>query len=148
MSPTTAAALMRALAAFFFIAALIFASGAFPGLDGLSILMHDFVDFPLDVTTGPYTEDARWFSAIGGGVFASRCVVMWMIFAPAIENGDKQIVRSAIISILVWFVIDSAGSVAAGVPVNVAFNVLFLAMLMAPLTLVREPSGVGAASRA
>ncbi|WP_428409188.1 hypothetical protein [Hyphococcus sp.] len=148
MSPSAAAAMMRGLAAFFFVAALVFASGAFPGFDTLSIMMHDVVDYPLDGTTGPYTEDARWFSAIGGGVFASLCVVMWLIFAPAIENGDRRIVRSAIISLLVWFVIDSAGSIGAGVPVNVAFNALFLAMLMAPLTLVCQPSGVGVARAA
>lgn len=147
MSPSAAAAMMRAVSAVFFLAALIFASGAFPGFEGMSILMHDLLDFPLDGKTGPYSEEARWFSAIGGGVFASLCVVMALVFAPAIENGDRRVTRAAIISIMVWFVIDSAGSISAGAPANAAFNVLFLAMLMAPLTLVRQPSGVGAASR-
>ena len=138
MSPSAAAAMMRIVSAIFFFAALIFASGAFPGFDGLSIYMHDLLDFPIDGATGPYTKEARWFSAIGGGVFASLCLLLFMIVAPAIERGDKAIIRATLISLGVWFVIDSAGSIAAGVPANAAFNVSFLVLLLAPLLAERK----------
>lgn len=70
---------------------------------------------------------------IGVGVFASLAAVFDLIVAPAIGRGDDDVRRGAILSILIWFVIDSAGSIAAGVPSNAAFNVVFLALFLAPL---------------
>jgi hypothetical protein len=138
MSPNAAATMMRTVSTIFFVTALIFASGAFAGLDGVSLFMHDLLDFPLDGGTGGYTQEARWFSAIGGGVFAALCALLYLVIAPAIENGDKAIIRGATISVVIWFIIDSGGSIAAGVPANAVFNILFLAIFLAPLILVKS----------
>lgn len=140
MTPIAAANLMRIISVGFFGTALVFASGAFPGLDGVSIWMHDLLDFPLDGSIEPFTREARWFSAIGGGVFASLCVLLFMVVAPAVERQDKEIIRGAVVALVAWFIIDSAGSVAAGVPANALFNVSFLVVLLAPLLLARRPA--------
>ncbi len=133
MSSRAAAQFLRITSAASFVLALIFASGAFAPVEGASRLLHDFLDFPLGDGLGAYTTEARWFSAIGGGVFASLAAVFYLIVAPAVARGDDEVRRGAIISILIWFVIDSAGSIAAGVPSNAAFNVVFLALFLAPL---------------
>ena len=47
---------------------------------------------------------------------------------------NQDLTRSLILtSIGAWFVIDSAGSILAGAPVNALFNVGFLAMFAVPL---------------
>lgn len=137
MTETQAAAIIRYVSIGFFITALIFASGAYAPIDGISVLLHDFLDWPLDGATVEYTREARWFSAIGGGVFAALCVLFYLVVAPLIEEGDVRVRRGVIISMLVWFVIDSAGSIAAGVPANAVFNVLFLFMLIGPILAIR-----------
>ncbi|MEQ8936449.1 MAG: hypothetical protein RIE56_11740, partial [Amphiplicatus sp.] len=56
-----------------------------------------------------------------------------MIIAPAVERGDQGARRGAIAAIAVWFVVDSAGSIASGVGSNALFNALFAAMYLVPL---------------
>ncbi|MEZ5893108.1 MAG: hypothetical protein R3C58_08185 [Parvularculaceae bacterium] len=48
--------------------------------------------------------------------------MLYLVVAPAIERGDKAVIRGSIISTLVWFVIDTSGSIGAGVPANAAFK--------------------------
>ena len=137
MTNRTAARLIRLVSIMFFPASLIFASGAFSALDGLSVAMHDILDWPFDQSIEEYTREARWFSAIGGGVFASLCALMFFVIAPLIQKGEHAIRGGVIASLLVWFLIDSAGSIAAGVPANAVFNVLFLALFIGPLVALK-----------
>jgi len=139
MSPSAAAKMIRLVALCFFPTALILYSSAFSSIDGASRLLHDFLDFPLDGDF-TFTAEARWIAAIGGGVFAAMCVMLHQIVAPAIEEGDERVRRGAILAILVWFVLDSTGSIAAGAPANAAFNILFLALFIGPLIAVQRPS--------
>ncbi len=75
MTEKQAANIIRYVSVMFFFTALIFASGAFAPIDGASVFLHDLLDWPLDGGTAEYTKEARWFSAIGGGVFAGLCVL-------------------------------------------------------------------------
>jgi len=144
MTEKQAANFIRYASIAFFFTALILASGAFAPIDGLSVRMYDLADWPLDGETTAYTQEARWFSAIGGGLFAGLSVLLFMVIAPLIEQGSRMAARGLVVSMLVWFVIDSAGSIAAGVPANAAFNVLFLAMLIGPVLAIRRPFGIEA----
>ncbi len=141
MTHKQAANIIRYLSVGFFIMALVFASGAFASFDGASKLLHDVADWPMDGSMADYTREAKWFSAIGGGLFAGYSVLFFLVVAPLVEQGSSLVIRGTIISMLVWFVIDSAGSVAAGVPTNVVFNVGFLAVFLGPLLAIREPAG-------
>ena len=84
------------------------------------------------------TAQTRLLAAISGGVFASWSVLLILIVAPAVVRGDDDIRRAALIAILVWFVIDSAGSLAAGFAANAAFNTVYLVTLLAPLLMVEK----------
>ncbi len=141
MTHKQAATIIRYLAVMFFFMSLIFASGAFASLDGASKLLHDVADWPIDGSMADYTREAKWFSAIGGGLFAGFSVLIFLVIAPLIEQGSALAIRGTVISMLVWFVIDSAGSVAAGVPTNVAFNLAFLAFFLVPILAIRSPVG-------
>ena len=137
MSPSAAARMTRLVALGFFPTALILYSSAFASIDGASVLLHDFLDFPLDGDF-TFTPESRWIAAIAGGVFAALCIIFHQIVAPALEEGDERIRRGTILALLVWFVLDSTGSIAAGAPANAAFNVLFLALFITPLVAVRR----------
>jgi hypothetical protein len=141
MSPVAAARVMRLVAIGFFPTALILVSSAFAPIDGISVLLHDFLDFPLDGDF-TFTAESRWIAAIAGGVFAALCVLLHQVVAPAIEEGDERVRRGTILALLVWFPLDSIGSIAAGAPANAAFNVLFLALFLTPLIAVRRESAV------
>ena len=137
MTETRAASAIRFMSVVFFVTALIFASGAFASIDGASILLHDFLDWPLDGATAEYTREACWFSAIGGGVFAGLFALFYFVVAPRVAEGDLRAKRGVIIAMLTWFVIDSAGSIAAGVASKAIFNVLFLFMIIGPILAIR-----------
>ena len=144
MTRKQAANIIRYASIAFFFTALIFASGAFAPIDGVSMWVHDLLDWPLDGSMAEFTREARWFSAIGGGVFAGLCVLFYMVVAPMVEQGSRLATRGTVISMLVWFVIDSAGSIAAGVPVNAVFNVAFLAIFIGPILAIRRADGLAA----
>ena len=137
MSPTAAATMTRLVALGFFPTALILASSAFEDFDALSAVLHDFLDYPFDGDF-KFSPEARWMAAIAGGVFAALCVFFHQVVAPALEEGDERVRRGAMLAMLVWFPIDSIGSIAAGAPANAAFNVLFLALFLTPLIAVRR----------
>ncbi len=141
MDANRAAAVIRLVAGFFFFTGLLLASGAFAPIDSLSVLVHDALDWPLDGRTGPYTKEARWFAAIGGGLLSGMSTLFFLVIAPLVAEGDPAVRRRIVAAMIVWFVIDSAGSIAAGAPGNAAFNVVFLTMLVGPLLAVREGGG-------
>lgn len=146
MSPLAAAGLMRLVAVSFFLFGLIFASVAFAPLAAPGLFLLDLLKWPLDGDPAALSQEARWLSAIGGGVLAAFAVFMHMIVAPGLAREDGEIRRAAIAAILVWFVIDSAGSVAAGAASNAVFNAGFMALYLAPILLARSRGA--AASRA
>jgi len=118
--------------------ALAIAGAAWPPTSGLFNFLYDMVDWPMDGAATVIFEQTRLLGAISGGVFASWSVLLILIVAPAIARGDEEIRRAAVTAILVWFFIDSAGSLAAGFPVNAAFNSVYLASLLAPLLMVKK----------
>jgi hypothetical protein len=137
MSPAAAARALTFVSLVFLAFALVIAAAAWPPLAGPSTVLHDLVAWPIDGGTDLGSDEARLLSAILGGVFASLAAMLMLVVAPALKRGDDQVRRGAVAAVLVWFVIDSIGSVVAGAPSNAAFNTVFLAMVLAPLMLVR-----------
>ena len=79
-----------------------------------------------------FTNEARLVAAILGGVMTGFGLLFWML-TDALIDDDPKLLRKLILTVLtVWFVIYSAGSVAAGAPLNVVGNVGFLAMYVLP----------------
>lgn len=143
MSPQTASQTLKIVGYVSIGFALAIAGAAWPPTSGLFNFLYDMVDWPMDGAVAVAAEQTRLLSAIAGGVFASWSVLLILIIAPAVGRGDEDIRRSALIAVLVWYFIDSAGSLAAGFPVNALFNTLYLATLLAPLMMVK-----GGAARA
>lgn len=146
MSPHAASQFLKVVSIISFGMALIFASAAFAPVDGASRLILDLLDWPLG-DGNALAQEARWFAAICGGVWASLSVLYYLVVAPAVARGDEEARRGGLIAIIVWFVVDSAGSIASGVASNALFNVPFLILFLVPLLGLRSGSGATARVR-
>lgn len=144
MSPQTAARWTQIVAVFSFLTAVLMAVAAHPPFSNGLLSMFDLVDWPVDGDVTALTDEARLLAAVGGGIFAGFSAMFMFIVAPALRRGDDEIRKGALYSLLVWFVIDSTASVAAGAPGNVIGNTLYLAALGAPLVLAAGPAGARA----
>jgi len=136
MSPETAARTLKIVGWALVAMSVMFSAGAWPPLNGPVLMFYDLVDWPMDGNVQTFAQETRLFSAILGGGFASLGMMLILIVAPAIVRGDEAVRRNAIIAILTWFVVDSSGSIASGVPMNAVLNCVFLAAFAAPLVMV------------
>ena len=137
MSETQAATIIRLVSIGLIVTGLIFASGAYQPIEGASRLMHDLIDYPVDGSIDSFTREARWFGAIGGGVVVGLAVLFLLVIAPLIEAGRREIHRGVIVSLLAWYVVDSAGSIAAGVPANAVLNTFLFVSFVGPILAIR-----------
>jgi len=139
MSARSAALIFRANLFFSFIAGgLLWASGAIPGFDGPVVWAFDLLAWPIDGNPGALNPAAKFMSAIGGGVLFGLGLLNWLLVAPAIETGERGILKAGLISALGWFCVDSTGSVLSGNAPNVFFNVVILALYALPILAARR----------
>ncbi|MEM6461020.1 MAG: hypothetical protein AAF724_03810 [Pseudomonadota bacterium] len=117
-------------------------SGALPATSAATLYALDLVFWPLDGTPGEMTPQANVLWAISGGLVAGWGILIWQVVTHVYVS-NPSVGRSMILtSVVTWFVLDSAGSVAAGAPMNALFNVGFLALYAVPLLRpVREAPG-------
>lgn len=95
--------------------------------------LTDLIFFPIDGAQDITAPETRLISAIGGGVMAGWGVLLWMLSTQLFPSDQRLAAKLIIASIVTWFVIDSAGSIIVGAPLNAAFNVLFLLIFCVPL---------------
>jgi len=137
MTPKTSAKLLK-LAAWGFLAfALVWALAPYSAVNEPARLLLDFLAWPLGDAAPALNRSEMWLSSIGAGLVVALSVILLGIVAPAVEASNKKAVRVAIWAFIGWYLVDSAGSVASGVPSNAVFNTFFLAMLLIPLLAVR-----------
>lgn len=117
--------------------AAIWITAAIPGFDEPGKLLIDMLDWPLDGSHRELSQDARWLSAIGAGLTASFGVLFLLVVIPELKAGNRAVRKGTLIAIAVWYVIDSIGSVTAGVPSNAFFNTIFFLALVVPLWMAR-----------
>lgn len=137
MSPEIAARLINIVSILSIGLAMALAGGAHPATDGLAVMFYDLVNWPFGDDVAAFSKEARLLSAILGGVFASLSIIFMLVIAPGVRRSDQAVRRAGVIGLVSWFVIDSAGSMAAGVPMNVVFNVIYLISLLVPLVAAR-----------
>jgi hypothetical protein len=112
---------------------LALALAAWPPLAGPMRLLADLLIWPLDGAETGAARDTRLLFAIAGGVMAGWAWLIWQLAGRAMER-DPTLVRGLVRqSLLVWFSLDSAGSLLAGVPLNVLGNLVFLALFLVPM---------------
>lgn len=137
MSSERALSILGVVAISVLVISLVWLSAAFPVMNTPGILFMDLLDWPISGDRNELTRDERWLSGVGAGLMASMASLLLLVVIPEVRKRNTQVKRGAIVSLVVWFLIDSAGSVAAGVLSNVFFNTVFLAALVLPLLVVR-----------
>ncbi|MCX7287839.1 MAG: hypothetical protein NTW20_09845 [Rhodobacterales bacterium] len=93
----------------------------------------DGVFWPVDGGQGAGASETRLLLAILGGITLGWGVMILQLSgAPLARHPDliRPILRNGI---LAWVVVDSAGSLLAGAPLNEAANLVFAAMFLFPL---------------
>jgi hypothetical protein len=112
---------------------VLIALGAHPATAWPVTFLADLIFWPLDGAQSYLAQETRVMSGIGGGVMAGWGVALWLV-ATRLYRKDPALARLIIAeSIIVWFVVDSVASLAAGAPLNVLFNLGFLAIFLVPL---------------
>lgn len=141
MKPALAALLIKLMGWGFIIFGVVFVSIAFAGYDGFAHWLAMFFDWTGHPHGDLLTRDARWFAAIMSGLSTGFGAVFTFVIAPllTVPNRTAQNIakRGGLISAFLWYIVDSTGSLAAGVPSNVAMNTLFLLAFIVPLLTVK-----------
>jgi hypothetical protein len=99
-------------------------------------LFYDVLSWPLDNLPGAFTDSDRQLSAILGGVLCGWAWLLYKIAHPEIFN--ERLRRLMVQSTWVWFILDSGGSIIAGLPLNALSNVIFAFVLLVPLWKLKE----------
>jgi len=140
MTPRLAARLLHFMGWGFIIFGIVFVTIAFSGYAGFAHRLTNIFDWSGVAHTETLTRNARWFAAIMSGLSAGFGALYVFVVAPllTLPNLESQKIakRGGLIGAFTWFIVDSAGSFAAGVPSNVAMNVIFLMALTLPLMMV------------
>lgn len=133
--------LMRIVAFILGMYALIWGVAPFVSINISARFLLDLLDWPLGSTSEPLDRNTKWLSAIGAGLLAMVAVLLWGVIAPALKKGDVLVARTTMLAVLVWYVIDGLGSIAAGVASNMVFNTVYLIAMLIPLIGIRKVRG-------
>jgi 4-amino-4-deoxy-L-arabinose transferase-like glycosyltransferase len=133
MTFTTEQKWLRFAAAFVIVTGAFAAMAALPALNAPFRMFADLAIWPYDGRETLASTEARVLSAVSGGVLVGWGVALWHLAGEGIERAPDLSRRIILWSVLVWFAVDSTGSLAAGVPLNIASNLVFLALFLIPL---------------
>jgi hypothetical protein len=111
----------------------IFFLGTMPQTSELARLSLDVLSWPLDGATTYASPDTRFLSALTGGFLLGWGVMIWCLSTWVYDAAPEGVRKTVVTSVLAWFMLDSAGSIASGNASNVAFNVVILLTGIGPL---------------
>lgn len=100
-------------------------------------LLTDLLVWPFDGAETLAASETRLALAIGGGVMLGWGLMIWQLAGEPLERAPEAVRGIIRASVLGWFVVDSAGSVAAGAALNVVPNLVFLALFLLPMRKTR-----------
>ena len=121
---------------------LLVAVAALPTLNGPVRFLADAILWPFNGAETFARPETRLMSAIGGGVMAGWGLALWHLAGEGMARAPELARRIILASVWVWFVVDGAGSIAAGAPLNAALNLGFLAIFVLPLWRPAAPQTV------
>jgi len=133
MSLNTRANFLLVVSIVFAIYSLLWGLAPFPEFNIPARLILDLADWPINNLNSPLDKNTMWLSAIGAGLLGAVSIFLGGIVVPAIKERNTRIINTTILAMLVWYIIDSVGSIAAGVSSNVFFNSIYLALVLIPL---------------
>jgi len=141
MTPKLAANILRLMGWGFILFGIVFVTIAFAGYDGFARNLVPIFDWSGGVPNEGLTREARWFAAIMSGLSAGFGAFYAFLVAPLLilphAKAREIAKKGGLLAALIWFVIDSTGSVGAGVPSNVILNFIFLLGISIPLLMVK-----------
>jgi hypothetical protein len=105
------------------------------------LFFADLAFLPLDQAQQINDEVAQLMMAISGGLLCGLGVLIWQIATHVLPSDPKRARQLLIPALLTWYLPDSLGSALSGASFNVVMNSAFLALLLAPLLLLRPASG-------
>jgi hypothetical protein len=112
---------------------VLLASGGYPATAPVLAALADLMIWPFDGVQTMATDEARLLAAIGGGVLVGWGWMLWVLAGEGIDQAPALARRVILTSVGIWFVVDSAGSLAAGAPFNVVGNLVFLGLFVLPM---------------
>ena len=108
--------------------------GSNPATAAIPAMFADLIFWPLDGLQTFASGEARLLSAIAGGVMIGWGLMLWALAGDGLRRMPAFAKRAILTSIWAWFVIDSLGWLLAGAPLNLAGNLVFLALFTLPFT--------------
>jgi hypothetical protein len=111
----------------------VFFLGAMAPTSAPARLTLDLLGWRLNRPTDYAAIDTRFLSALTGGFLLGWGVMIWCLSSWVYPMAPDPVRRTVVASLLAWFCLDSAGSIASGAPSNVAFNVVVLLLAVGPL---------------
>ena len=133
MTPTATRSWLKAGAIIVVLAGVVFVLGVWPPLAGPAVLVTDFAFWPVDGAQTLAADETRLICALLGAVMAGWGVMLWLV-ADRLYPVDPRLARQTILTGLgTWFVLDCAASLIVGAPLNLLFNIAFLALFLIPL---------------
>jgi len=143
MTPKLVANQLRIMGWGFIIFGLIFVTISFSDHGGFAYKLAPIFDWTGGGHNEVLTRDTRWFNAIMSGLSAGFGAFYVFVIAPILTTKDaaarKIAKRGGLLAALIWFIVDSTGSLGAGVPSNVVTNSIFFILIFAPLLMVKFP---------
>ncbi|MEM9204026.1 MAG: hypothetical protein AAGC53_20490 [Actinomycetota bacterium] len=125
---------LKLAAATMVITGIFFAIASTATTDAGVRTLLDFVFFRLGDGPSELSDSHHLVNAILGGVMVGWGVMIWYLADRLLPLAPREVARLLFVGLVVWFVVDSAGSIASGgwlnaVPLNVGFLGLFLVPL-------------------
>ena len=111
----------------------VFFLGTMPATDGLAHWTLDLLSWPLNGGPGYDAPSTHFLSALTGGFLIGWCVMIWELRRKLYDIAPEAVRQIVLTSVLSWFVLDSAGSIASGNASNAVFNVVVLLIGVGPL---------------
>lgn len=116
---------------------LVIALAAIPAANGPTAFLIDLVFWPIDGNPALAAPAPRLLCAIAGGVLTGWGVLLWLITTRMLVQ-EPALVRTLVYtSVGVWFVVDSAASIASGAPINAVLNIGFLVAFIVPFRMLK-----------
>lgn len=112
---------------------LALALAAIPALNIGVRLLTDLLVWPFNGAETLAASETRLALAIGGGVMLGWGLMIWQLAGEPLERTPDAVRGIIRASVLGWFLVDSAGSVAAGAALNILPNLVFLALFLLPM---------------
>ncbi|MFN3225664.1 MAG: hypothetical protein ACE360_05375 [Hyphomicrobiales bacterium] len=108
--------------------------GSNPVTADIPAFFGDLIFWPLDGLPTFTAQEAHLLSAIGGGIMVGWGLMLWALAGEGLRVAPAFTRRTILTSVWARFVVDNAGSVLAGAPLNLIGNLVFLGLLTLPFT--------------